>query len=138
MGCHRSIEDDGCKGLKKADADHRMVSEGHWAGGVVVAVAQAGPGVRTQMVEVRIGEGIVALEYLNLGRLVLPHKHKEWGSTRWRSLRTRSVVSTWTSSGMLRTTLLWWRVATRTSTIRILRLARTTIRLLCWLGHRRF
>ena len=80
MDCHRSIEDGGCKGLKKVDADHRMVFEGHWAGGVVVAVAQAGPGVRTQMVGVRIGEGIVALGYLNLRRLVLPHKHKERGS----------------------------------------------------------
>ena len=138
MGCHRSIEDGGCKGLKKADADHRMVSEGHWAGGVVVAVARAGPGVRTQMVGVRIGEGIVALGYLNLRRLVLPPKRKERGITWWRSLRARSIVSTWTSSGMLRTALLCWLVSTRTSTIHILRLARTTIRLLCWLGHRRF
>ncbi len=138
MGCHRSIEDGGCKGLKKADVDHRMVSEGHCADGVVVAVGQAGPGVRTQMVGVRIGEGIVALGYSNLRWLVLPHKHEERGITWWRSLRARSIVSTWTSSGLLRTTLLWWRVSTRTSTIHILRLARTTIRLLCWLGHRRF
>ena len=79
MGCHRSIEDGGCKGLKKADVDHRMVSEGHCAEGVVVAVGQAGPGVRTQMVGVRIGEGIVALGYSNLRWLVLPHKHEERG-----------------------------------------------------------
>ena len=138
MGCHRSIGDGGCKGLKKADADHRMVSEGHWAGVVVVALAQAGPGVRTQMVGVRIGEGIVALEYLNLGWLASPHKLKERGITRLRSLGARGIVSTWTNRGVLRTTLLWWRVSARTSTVPILRLARTTIRLLCWLGHRRF
>ena len=138
MGCHRSIEDGGCKGLKKADADHRMVSEGRCAGGVVVAVAQAEPGARMQMVGVRIGEGTVALGYLNLRWLVLPCKHKERGITWWWTLRARSIVSTWTSSGLLRTALLWWWVSTRTSTIPILRLARTTIRLLCWLGHRRF
>ena len=77
MGCHRSIEDGGCKDLKKADVDHRMVSEGHCAGGVVVAVAQAGPGVRTRMVGVRTGEGIVALGYLNLQWLVSPTSIKK-------------------------------------------------------------
>ena len=115
-----------------------MVSEGHWVGVEVVALAQAGPGVRTQMVEVRIGEGIVALECLNLGWSVSPHKLNERGITRLRSIRARSIVSAWANSGMLRTTLLWWRVSARTSTIPILRLARTTILLLCWLGHRRF
>ena len=115
-----------------------MVSEGHFAGGAVVAIAQAGPGVRTQMVGVQIGEGIAALGYLNLRWLVLLHERKERGITWWRSLRARSIVSTWTSSGLLRTALLWWWVSTRTSTIHILRLTRTTIRLLCGLGHRRF
>ena len=118
-GCHRSIEDGGCKGLKKADVDHRMVSEGRCAGYVVVAVAQAVLGVRTQMVGVQIVEGIVALEYLNLRRSVLLHKHKNRGITWWWSLRARSIVSTWTSSGLLRTTLLRWWVTTRTSTVRV-------------------
>ncbi len=122
----------------KADVDHRMVSDGRCAGGVVVAVAQAGPGVRKKMVGVRIEEGIVALGYLNLCWLVLPRKHRKKGITWWRALGARSIVSTWTSSGLLGTTLLWWWVSTRTSTIYILRLARTTIRLLCGLGHRRF
>lgn len=138
MGCHRSIEDGGCKGLKKADVDHRMVSEGRCAGFVVVAVAQVVPGVRTQMVGVQIVEGIVALECLNLRWLVLPLKHKERGITWWWTFRARSIVSTWTGSGLLRTTLLRWWITTRTSTIHIWRLARTTVRLLCGLRHRRF
>ena len=54
-----------------------MVSEGHCEGGVVVAVAKAGPGVRTRTVGVRIGEGIVALGYLNLLWLVLPTRTKK-------------------------------------------------------------
>ena len=125
----------------KADVDHRTVSEGHYAGGVVVAVAQAlpgVPGVRMQMVEVQIAEDIVALECSNLRWLVLPHKQKEEGITGCLTLRARSVVSTWTGSGLLRTTLLRWWVTTRTPTIHICRLARTTIWLLCGLRHRRF
>lgn len=105
---------------------------------MVVAVGQAVPGVRMQMVEGQIVEDIVALEYLNLRWLVLPHKYKKRGITWWLTLRARSIVSTWTGSGLLRTTLLRWWVTTRTSTIHICRLARTTVLLLCGLRHRRF
>ena len=115
-----------------------MVSGGRYAGSVVVAVAQAVPGVRMQTVEVQIVEDIVALEYLNLQWLVLTSKHKERGITRWWTFRARSIVSTWTSRGLLRTTLLRWWVTTRTSTINICRLAWTTIGLLCGLRHGRF